>query len=804
MSGLLQDVRFALRGFRRRPGFTALAVLILALGTGANTAIFSVAKSVLLDPLPYPEARRLVRLAETRRDGSEISVSYPNYLDWRDRNRSFESLAAFTGTSTTLPGAPPERLNAHVVSGNFFATLRLPAFLGRTLEPADDLPGAPPVVFVSHALWERRFGADRSIVGRPLVIGGSARTVVGIAPPNVRFYDYGDADLWTPLGPWARDPGSDVMMRQSHPGLYAIGRLRPGVSLAAARSDMELVRRRLAAAYPAENGKNGIELESLQESVVGDVRPALLIVSGSALLLLLMACANISNLLMARWSERRREIGIRLAIGAARRQLVRQLLTESVVLAAAGALAGLVLAQALLRVVVSSRTIEIARLDEVKLDGGVLAVLAAVTLAIGILFGLVPALRSARSPNLLARREGDGPRRGRVAATLIAGEIALCLVLLCGTGLLGRSFWALLRVDPGFVPSHLLTARLDAPEEASNPARGPGFFDAVLAESRRLPGVTRASAVNPLPLGSGDRQDGIVVEGRPEPPAANVPSTDVAIVAPDYFSTMRIPVLRGRSLLPTDDAGKPLVAVVSAAAARRFWPGEDPLGRRFTNAREGTGKPRPWFTVVGVAGDVRLAVDTAPTSEIYYAAAQRPMSAMTLVIRTSVPPRRIAETLAAAVRRVDPRQPLYRVASLEEVADRSLAGRRFLLVLLGGFTAVGLALSAGGLWGVVGRIVAGRTREIGIRMALGATRREVVAGVVRRIVPAVAIGIAAGLAAAYAARGVLRSVLFGVSAGDPAVFAAVPAILVAVAMAAAYFPARRAARIDPMKALREE
>ncbi|HKB70989.1 MAG TPA: ABC transporter permease [Thermoanaerobaculia bacterium] len=804
MTGLIQDLRYAGRAFRRRPGFTALAVAILALGTGANTAIFSVAKSVLVDPLPYPESSRLVWMTETRPDGSEISVSYPNYVDWRDRNRSFESLAAFTGSSATLPGDPPERLNAHVVSGNFFATLRVPARLGRTIVPSDDLPGAPPVAYLSHALWTRRFGSDPGIVGRPVSIGGAIRTVVGVAPPGLRSYDYGTADVWIPLGPWARDPDSDTLMRKSHAGLYAIGRLRKGASLATARADMDRVRRNLAETYPAENGKHGIAVRSLRDEVVGDVRPALLIVSVAASLLLLIACANVSNLLLARWAERRREIAIRVAIGADRRRVVRQLLTESLALAAAGSAAGLAAAFGLLKAIAVSRTIEIARLDEVRLDAPVLAVLAAATVATAILFGLAPALRSAKTPERLARRDAAGPERGRLTGALIAGEIGLSLVLLCATGLLARSFWRLLRVDPGFLPSRVLTARLDAPDGPGRDGREAAFYDAALREARRIPGVRAASAVNPLPLGGANRQDGIVVEGSPEPAAEDVPSTDVAIVDPAYFGTIGIPLLRGRGFLASDDADKPRVAVVSAAAARRFWPGRDPIGRRFTNARSRPDRPRPWFTVVGVVGDVRLAIDASPASEIYYPEAQRSMGVMTLVVRTSGAPEAAAGELAAAVHRVDPGQPLYRIASLEEIAERSLAGRRFLLTLLGSFAALGLLVSVGGLSGVVGRIVAGRTREIGIRMALGATGGNVVAGVLRRIAPPVAAGLAGGLAAALAARGVLRSVLYGVAPGDPATFVAVPLLLAAVAAAAAWLPARRAARIDPMRALREE
>jgi putative ABC transport system permease protein len=535
---------------------------------------------------------------------------------------------------------------------------------------------------------------------------------------------------------------------------------------------------------------------------VGDVRPALLLVSGGAGLLLLIACANVSNLLLARWAERRREIAIRLAIGANRLRVVRQFVTEGLALAAAGSAAGLGVALALLKAITAARTIGIARLDEVRIDGGVLAVLACTTLATAILFGLFPALRSADAPERLASRGAGGPERGRFAGSLIAAEIGLSLVLLCATGLLARSFWRLLRVDPGFVPSHVLTARLDAPEGPGTENREAAFFEAVLREARRIPGVVGASAVNPLPLGAANRQDGIVVEGKPEPAPEDIPTTDVAIVERHYFGAMRIPLLRGRGFLASDDADKPRVAIVSAAAARRFWPGEDPLGRRFTNARPKPG--RPWFTVVGVVGDVRLAIDASPASEIYYPISQRAMGSLTLVARTSGRPELAAAPLAAAVRRVDPGQPLYRVVPLEAVAAVALADRRFLLILLGAFAAAGLVLSVAGLSGVVARIVAGRTREIGIRMALGATGRNVVTGVLRRIAPPVAAGIVGGSVAAVAAGRALRSVLYGVAAGDPATYLAVSVLLAAVAAAAAWLPARRAARIDPMRALREE
>lgn len=802
MSDLLQDVRFALRGFRRRPGHTGLALLVLALGAGGNTAILSIARKVLLDPLPFPDSARLVRISETTPEGSEISVSYPNYLDWRDQNRSFGSLAAFTALSTTLPGDPPERLNAHVVSGNFFSTLRISAALGRALAPGDDLPAAAPVAMLSHTLWQRGFGGDPSVVGRTLLLEGRPHTIVGVAPLDFRFYEYGDADLWTPLGPWARDPASDTLLRRSHAGLYVIGRLRDDVSLDSARADMDAVRRRLTAAYPTDDGGHGVRIASLKESVVGDSRPAIAIVSGAALLLLGIACANVTGLLLARWTERRREIGIRLAIGANRSRLVRQLATENATLAATGAIVGLAVGEVLLRALVTTRSIEIARLSEARLDPAVFAAVVGTTVASAILFGLVPAFRSASTPDALARRDGSGSVDGRTASVLIATEIAFSVVLLAATGLLVRSFSKLIRVDPGFDVRGVLTARLDAPDE-SDAGAAPAFYDRVLGLTRRLPGVSGAAVVNPLPLGSANRQDAVLVEGRPFPSPADTPSTDVAIVSPGYFGEMRIPLLRGRAFLASDDAAAPRVAVVSAAAARRFWPGLDPLGRRFAQSVE-KASAGGWFTVIGIVGDVRLAIDALPKSEIYFTLAQRPMSRMTLIVRSKRPLDGLAAELGGAIRRVDARQPLYRVAALRDVADAGLADRLFLLRLLGGFGALGTLLAVAGLGGLVGRIVAHRTREIGVRIALGATGVSVVSGVLRRVAGPVAAGLAGGLAAALAAKGLLRSVLYGVATGDPTTFLAVPLLLAVVAAVAAGLPALRAARIDPMQALRDE
>jgi putative ABC transport system permease protein len=799
----LRNLRYALRGFRKAPGFSLMAIVTLALGMGANTAIFSVAKSVLLDPLPYPEARRLLRLTETRKDGSEISVSYPNYLDWRDRNRSFESLAAFSGESTTLDGNPAERLNAHVVSGNFFSTLGTPAAVGRPLRPEDDLPGAAPVTVLSHDLWVRRFGADPSVVGRPIRIDGSPRTVVGVIGAGFRFYDYGLPDLWTPIGPWARDPSSDTLERKSHPGLYVIGRLRPASSLVAARTDMSLLRDRLARAYPAENGAHGIKVESFQESVVGEIRPALLVVSGSVVLLLLIACANISNLLLARGVERRREMAIRAAIGADRRTLVGQLLTESLALAALGGAAGVGLATLLLRGIVTARPLEIPRLDEVALDLRMLAGLAAATIVSALLFGLAPALSGARRGEAAARFGAAGRERGRFQSLLIAGETALCLVLLAGSALLVRSFWKLRHVDPGFTMSGILTARIDAP--AKGGVADDLFLPRVLEEARRIPGVSSVSAVTPMPLTPANRQDGLLREGAAPVPLDETPVSEVAIVADDYFRTMGIPILHGREFRPSDSAGMPRVAVVSAEAARRFWPGADAIGKRFANELPIPGVAPKWITVIGVARDTRLALDGRPAPIVYHPLAQRSMSRMTVLLRTDrQPPESLAAELAEAVRRVDPRQPLYRVASLETLAGQSLAERRFTLVLLAGFTAIGVLLAAAGIGGVVSRLVSSRRREIGIRMALGATGSRVVSAILGRALAPVAGGIGAGIAAAWALAPALRSLLFGVRPLDAATFALVPVLLAAVALAAALFPARRATRIDPATVLRTE
>jgi putative ABC transport system permease protein len=806
MTQLFHDLRYALRTFRRSPGFTAAVVATLALGIGANMAIFTVLKSVLLDPLPFPDSERLVRLNGTRADRSETSVSYPDYLDWREQNRVFESLAAFSGESATLAGETPERLNAHVVSGNFFSTLGVRAELGRTFRPEDDLPGSPAIAVLSDELWRRRFGADRSILGRPILLDGNPRIVVGVATPRFRFYDYGVADLWTPLGEWARDPKSDVLDRGSHAGLYAIGRLKPGVKLAAARSEMDVLASRLAREYPKTNSGRGVKTEAFRESVVSGLRPALLVLSGSVIFLLLIAGANVCNLLIARATGRRRELAIRVAIGAGRGALVRQLLTESVALSILGGALGLALASGLIRLILRWRPIEIARIDEVSIDLRLLGAMAVSTVVTGLLFGLVPALRTGRESFAAAGRLSvAGPERGRFQSLLIGGEVALCLLLLVGSALLGKSFLRLRSVDPGFVPAGVLTARLDAPE-TNGPGRDGGqFFERVLEEARKIPGVSAASAVNPLPLTPANRQDGILLEGRPTPPTSDIPSSDVAIVDRDYFRAMRIPLLRGRGFLHSDDDSNPKVAVVSAALAKRFWPNGDALGRRFTNELEKPGQSRAWFTVVGIVGDIRLSLDGKPMSEVYYPISQRPMDRMTFVLRThSGNPEAVTRLLASAIAQIDPRQPLYRVSPFETVAGQSLAERRFTMFLFAGFTALGLILSIGGIASLVGRVVASRTKEIGIRIALGATRTDVLGSVFARVLPAVAAGMLLGLAAAFAFRGAARSLLFEISPSDPASFLGAPAILAAAAFVAAFLPARRATRIDPVAAIRNE
>ncbi|HEX5760842.1 MAG TPA: ABC transporter permease, partial [Thermoanaerobaculia bacterium] len=800
MERLRQDIRFALRSLRRSPGHTAAALLALALGIGANAAIFSVVYGVLLEPLPYPSPERLVMLIDSNptRGFDRFSSSPPNFVDWRDQSRSFSGMAALTRANPSLTGGgvEPERLEGAQVSAGFFETLGVPPALGRGIGAADDRPGAPKVAVLSHGLWRRRFGADPAIVGRAVELDGSPHTVVGIAAEGFQFPSR--VEVWQPL---ALEITPD--MRGAH-FVGVAARLKPGVSLERAQAEMSVIAGRLEKQYPDSNTGWGVNVIPTRELVVEDVRPALLVLMATVAVVLLIACANVANLLLARMASREREVAIRTALGAGRGRLIRQFLTESVLLALAGGALGLLLALWGVRALVAMNADNIPRAAEIGLEPPVLLFTLALAVLTGLVFGLVPALHAAR-PDLQGslkeggRGAGTGVRARSARGALVVVEVALTLVLLVSAGLLLRSFAGLSGVSPGFETAGVLTLEVNLPEsrypdeeEEGESSKVAAFYDQVLADVRAIPGVRSAGAGYPLPLGGSGFVLAFVVEGRPEPPPGQEPNSHIRFVTPGYLETMSIPLLRGRRLLASDREGALPVMVVNRTMAEKTWPGEEALGKRLT-----FGDPEDedveWRTVVGVVGDVRHeALATEPAAETYVPIGQAPSSAATLVVRTDGDPMRLAAPVREAVRRADPDLPVFAVLPLAEVVAQSLAEQRFRTILLALFAGLALVLASVGVYGVISYGVTQRRHEMGLRMALGARREQVQRLVVGQGLRLVLTGAAVGLVGAFLATRLLASFLYGVRATDPLTFAAVPALLAGVALFASWLPARRA------------
>ncbi|MDQ3803685.1 MAG: ABC transporter permease [Acidobacteriota bacterium] len=806
---LWQDLRYAARTLRTRPGFAAVAVLTLALGIGANTAIFSVVNAVLLRPLPYEDPERIVRIGGTnqRRGAALGSFSPQDFFDWRERANVFEALAAYDGWSPSLTGAgEPERVEAARVSPGFFGVLKVSPALGRDFLPAEEQRGNHLSVILSHPFWQRRFGGDPRVIGRSLTLNGHGYTVVGIMPagfagPKFTGGDFEQAELWAPFAPdlsqWTRD-GRSVDA--------AIARLKPGVSLAQAQAELDAIAAQLQRQYPDTNAGIGAAAASLHEQAVGAIRPALLTFLVAVGLVLLIACANVANLLLARAAARQKEIAVRMALGAGRARIVRQLLTESVLLAGLGGAAGLLLALWATSLLVALGSDAIPRPDEIAVDARVLGFTLGVSLLTGIAFGLAPALAASRPDLNETLKEGGrsqtfGRGRKRVRGVLVVSEVALSLLLLIGAGLLVKSFVRLRRVDPGFDPRHVLTMNAFLPgarypEEWQHAA----FFEKVLERVRALPGVESASVVSNLPVSGNYDRISLYVEGQTPAAREDIPDAERYMVDAEYFKTMRIPLLGGRPFNDRDTAEAPPVVIVNESVARRFWPGESAVGKRVR-----TDPSRPWLTVVGVVGEVRhYSLEAAPNMQLYLPHRQVPSQVMTFAVRSAGDPGAQAAAVRGQVWAVDKDQPVYDVRTMGQLLSESLAQRRFTMLLVGVFAGVALLLAAVGLYGVMNYAVAQRTHEIGIRMALGAQRGDVLRIMLGQGMALTLGGVGLGLVAAAGLTRVLESLLYGVSALDPAVFAGVTFILIAVAFLACCIPARKATRVDPIVALRYE
>ncbi|HEX8775812.1 MAG TPA: ABC transporter permease [Pyrinomonadaceae bacterium] len=803
-----QDLRYGIRTMWKNPAFTVVAVVALALGIGANTAIFSVVNSILLRPLPFKDPERLVMVwhAYPKLD-LMAPVSPPGFMDYRARTDVFENSAAAAGGSANLTGeGEPERIQARAVTASFFPTYGVEAALGRTFVQEEDQPGHDHVVILSNGLWQRRFGADPAIIGKTITLDGEGYNVVGVMPAS--FKGFGQDDVWVPLGLTAEQLAPN---RRGSEFLLMTARLKAGVSLEQAQAAMDNVAAQIQQNNPqsvANDGSWGVKVKSVYEEVVGDIRLALLVLLGAVGFVLLIACANVANLLLARASGRRREIAIRTALGAGRLRLVRQLLTESVLLSVLGGGLGLVLAVWGVDVLIKLNQNNIPRAQEVGIDGRVLAFTFGLSLLTGILFGLVPALQASKTELTDALKEGGrtsgGPIRGRFRNVLVVTEIALALVLLIGAGLMVKSFARLSHVNPGFDPQNLLTMQVALPStKYREPRQRADFYQQALEKIKTLPGVRSVGAVSQLPLSGAVASGFFAIEGQQYQQGEQLPHTDMRASSSEYLQTMGIPLTRGRYFNERDTDSSPYVAIIDETLARRYWPNEDPIGKRISfNRREGT---QVWREIVGVVGAVKhKALDADYRGQLYFPHAQNPWNGMYLVVRTMNEPASMAGMVRSAIQAVDKDQPVYRVMTMETMLNESVAQRRFSMLLLTLFAVVAVALAIVGLYGVMSYGVSQRTHEIGIRMALGAQARDVLKMVVGQGLLLALIGVGLGLVGALLLTRVMSSLLFGVSATDPFMFATIPLIMAAVALLACYIPARRATKVDPMIALRYE
>ena len=807
VADLLHDLRYAARLQRKNPAFTIIAIIALALGIGANTAIFSVVNTVLLRPLPYKDPERLVMVWEdaTKQGYPRDTPAAANFVDWRDQSQNFEGMAAIADESFNLTGSgDPERLEGRRVSATMFPLLGVEPQIGRVFTAAEDQSGAQRVVVLSYPLWQRRFGGDPGIIGQSLTLNGESYVVVGVMPARFQFPS-SDDQAWVPIALTQQDAGN----RNRH-YLQVLGRLKPGVSLTQAQSEMSTIAARLQQQYPQSNAELGAVVQPLQEHLVGDIKPALLVLLGAVGLVLLIACANVANLLLARAAVRQKEIAVRVALGAKRSRLIRQFLTESVLLSTLGGLVGLAIAYGGLILLKAFIPENISQAREISIDVKVLAFTFLVSVATGLIFGLAPAIQAARFNQIDTLKEGGrdaatGGSGQRLRGLLVTAEVAISLVLLIGAGLLINSFLRLRNVDPGFRTDNLLTMKIVLPEpKYEEMARRSAFYTELVNRVQSLAGVRSAAVTSNLPLYRQGNSISIGIEGQPAPPPGQERIVVTRIISPGYLDTMSIPVLRGRGLTEQDTETTPNVVVISETMARRYWPGEDAVGKRIAVGR--IRKPEDWVQVVGVAKDVRqFELNAEPKPQMYLTYRQMGFfDSRDLVVKTDVDPASMAATVRKAVWEIDKDQPVSNIQTMDQILAESIARQRFSMLVLAIFAAVALVLAGVGIYGVMSYSVAQRTHEIGIRMALGAQTGAVLKLAVGYGMKLVIAGIAIGLIAAFALTRVMSTLLFGVTATDPTTFALISLLLIAVAVLASYVPARRATRVNPIIALRYE
>ena len=813
MNNLLQDIRFGLRMLLKSPSISIVATIALALGIGANTAIFSVVNAVLLRPLPFPESESLVSLFETdRQRGLERGThSYPNFFDIRAQNTVLERVACFHGGDYILSGrGEPARLQGSVVTSDLFPLLRVQPILGRTFLPDDDKPSeSGRVVILSQPLFQKRFNSDPSIVNQAITLNGISFTVVGVMPAGFEFPIQNDpVELWTTIAGDASGEAPVTAQRGAH-FLQVIGRLKPGVTQEQAQAEVTAIASRLEQQYPDTNTHRSLRVDSALKALVGDIRPTLLILLGAVACVLLIACANVANLLLARATSRHKEMAIRAAMGASRLRVIRQLLTESVLLSLLGGAVGLLLAVWWSDLLIALGKEDIPRALHVGIDLRVLGFTLGVSILTGVIFGLAPAFHSSKRELIDALKEGgrgtsEGARRNKVRSALVVSELAIAVVLLVGAGLLIKSLWRLQKVNSGLQPQNVLTFNVGLPEKYNYEKQARFFID-LKSRLESLPGVQSASSVLPLPL-SGDRFSiSFEIEGRPMAPKDH-PSGDFFAAGVGYFRAMGIPIIKGRDFDDRDRYGSNPVVIITETLARQFFPNEDPIGKRIQpgiNTIEGD--KTTMREIIGVVGDVRnRSLDTAPKQAYYVPQTQVPFDQMVMVVKTFDDPHNLISAATKQVSAMDRDIPVFGVKTMEEYLSTSVAAPRFSTTLLTIFAGVALVLTVVGLYGVMSYSVAQRRNEIGIRLALGAQSRDVLVMIVKQGSLLIGLGLVIGLSGAFALTRLIASMLFGVTAKDPLTFTAVGALLAAVALLACYVPAWRATKVDPMEALRYE
>jgi putative ABC transport system permease protein len=809
MTKFTQDLRLAVRRLKKSPGFTSVALLTLMLGIGANSAMLSIVNAVLLRPLPYRDPEKLVLLSEHWPQFPRLSLSYLNYRDWRDQSHSFAAVGAVRNLVMTMSGIPEaERVPTQNVTANVFDLLGLTPKLGRTFTPAEDKPGAPGVVLISHSLWQRHFSGSGDVLGKPITLDNQTYSIIGVMPPGIEILQQ-SPDVFLPFEPWARTLPDD---RSWHPGILPIARLKPSVSLDEARSEIALIADRLAKQYPDTNTNVSALVEPLQEQIVENVRPALLVLLGAVGVVLLIACANVANLLLVRATSRRREIAVSTALGARRADVIRQLLVESLLLAFAGGALGILLAWGAIPFFLHLAGTSLPRSNAVSLDGYVLGLSTLVALVAGIFFGLAPARQAWRLD--LRETLGETSRSGsaasvlRARAVLVVSEVALAMLLLAGAGLLLKSFERLSQVSPGFSSDHILIVDIvRSPEAYRDPHIRLGFFDRLFEQVSALPGVRAAGGVSFLPVTGTGSALHFNIQGRPPHSPREYTIGGYRVVSAGYLKALGVPLIAGRWIEERDREQAPAVAVLNSTFAKTYFPNQSPIGQHIQlGATPDTSIP--WMEVVGVLADTKQSLASESTAEMYvpYPQADKvlPVFAMSLVVRTAGDPLAQASAIRAIAHDLDANQPLTNIRTMDQNIARSVAEPRFRTVLLAIFAGIALALAAVGIFGVMAYSVAQRTRELGVRITLGATRGRVLRLVVGHGLRLTLMGVAIGIAASLVVTRYLSSMLFNVTPYDPMTIAAVATGLIIVSLAACYLPARRATLINPVVALREE